>query len=229
MPTLNIDLPKWPAMTVLGKDITEDEAAEVLIRTNGWFYGSNDHGWEETAHRLFGSPMTIREGSQYPALDYEAVKKAMEAHRCINLGYLHNSRIMSSWVGGPHGWCNWNGTIRTTNYNIGKWPSHTEVLREWKEIAAAFPFLDLRCQLWAKETGEEGNEPLVEYRVLKGKVTSRVPRTRLLAPTFNADEDFAAVLGRRNERGCDEATLRRAIEVTRERLAGGPPSFWSRL
>lgn len=33
----SVYLPKWPAMVVVGKRVTPEQAAEIIIRTNGWW------------------------------------------------------------------------------------------------------------------------------------------------------------------------------------------------
>ena len=43
---LEIGLPKWPALVVKGKKITKEEAAEILIRTDDFWFSANDHDFE---------------------------------------------------------------------------------------------------------------------------------------------------------------------------------------
>ena len=224
---LNIELPKWPAMTVLGDRVTPDQAAEIIIRTTEWLYGCNDRQWEKIVWDAIGAEVEVTNGYARATLD--SLKAAKEKFRGLQLNYLYNSRVMSSWVGGPHGWCNWNGDIHSTNYNIGKWPRASEVRSEWAAIAETFPFLRLKCQLWSGETGDENNRPLVEYVVANGKVRMTAPKKPLLAPyyqptSFDLGVDFR---NSKRERGCDEATLRRAIQVTED--SGPRPSAWERL
>lgn len=218
---LDVTLPKWPAMTVMGKRVTSEQAAEILIRTNRWHSGCNDREWESVVQKAIGVDLT--HASKYSA-EFEAIEKASVRLRRIPLSYLHNARIMSSWIGGPHGWCNWNGDIHATNYNIGKWPIVDEVRSDWAEIAEEFPFLDLRCQLWQGETSEANNRPLVEYIVKGGKVRTILPKKPLLYPVFGGSFEPFCVS---NERGCSEETLRRAIQITLD--ASPRPSDWDRL
>lgn len=206
-----VDLPKWPAMTVQGESVTREQAAEILIRTNGWWLTCNDKPWNRTVYGALGVPMV--DDYQY---DFEAIRRISDALGFIDLSYLYNSQIMSAWIGGPHGWCDWGGRIETRNYNIGKWPSAFEVLCEWQTIAEAFPFLNLRCQLWSGETSEEATIPLVEYRVADGKAEAYLPRGRISEPTFELTTAVDAIWTRR-ERGCTEATLREALAIVRKK------------
>lgn len=171
----NIALPKWPALLVMGKKVTREQAVEIIFRTNsGW--SSND--------RHFLKFVADNIGHKTDEYDYMYLNPEMrEQWGSLPLEYLGNSRIVSCWIGGPHGWCTWEGDIFTNNYNIGKWPSVQEVFSEWSEIAQAFPFLDLRCQLLDREAGEEieeGENPatvVVEFIVKDGTCTIVVPES----------------------------------------------------
>ena len=222
---LSVDLPKWPAMTVMGDRITPAQAAEVIIRTTSWYGGCNDREWERIVWDAIGAKVTITNGHAHA--NFDSIQDARDRLHTIPLEYLANQRVMSSWIGGPHGWCDWSGDIHSTNYNIGKWPSVETVRAEWAAIAEAFPFLRLRCQLWSGETSEEGIRPLVEFTVARGKVRTATPRTPLLHPSTVA-VDYGNFFARGlRERGCDEATLRGAIE---QALDNRPrPSAWDRL
>ena len=68
--------------------------------------------------------------------DKEAFSTLKKDISHIELEYLSNHRIVSSWIGGPHGWCNWEGNIGCNNYNIGKHPSCKEVYNEWIKMSA---------------------------------------------------------------------------------------------
>ncbi len=177
-PAEYISLGKWPAMTVLGKTITPDEAAQVILRTNNWYDTTNDRSYKQSVYQLVGLKPNICGGVCEDSLD-----ELRRAWKSLDLQYLSNHRIMSCWLGGVHGWCHWSGAIRSNNYNIGKWPSVAEVAQEWKDIAQAFPFLDLTCQLWSAEVGDTVPPvPLVEYVVKDGKVETTAPSYPELSP-----------------------------------------------
>jgi hypothetical protein len=182
-------LPKWPALVVAGKRVTERQAAEILIRTDStlpeFTYAGNDKHHAARLNALFGignHNMVASTTEEHQAY-WEKVQDLRSRIGKLRLAYLCNNQIVSSWVGGPHGWCNWNGDIFANNYNIGKWPSVRDVAREWGEIAAAFPFLDLRCQLYSGETCEEG-EPVVEFVISDGVVVVTAPRGLFTPPVF---------------------------------------------
>src|SRR5689334_7897912 len=100
----------------------------------------------------------------------DARDDARMKYECLDLSYLRNSRIVSCYVNGPHGWCNWDGTIFTNTYNIGKWPNCKEVLEDWQNIAEHFPFLKLKSQLWSTEQCEEGGHAVIQYNIANGTV-----------------------------------------------------------
>ena len=200
---LAIGLPKWPALVVAGKRVTEGQAAEILIRTDAhvpsFEYGGNDHEGCAALDRLFGVPDPLPWSKNDDTDEVKTQKfKAIEARWAaidglrrrlgvLEIEYLRNSRIMSAWIGGPHGWCNWNGTIFCNNYNIGKWPHVQGVLKEWETIAAAFPFLSLKAWLYSGETGEDHSVPVVRYDVGGGKAGIQVadPNETVAPPDFD--------------------------------------------
>lgn len=218
---LKVYLPKWPAMTVVGRPLMDPaQVAEVMVRTTNWLHSCNSKDWEAKVWRLLGREQPLKYGDEWAA-----VQEVHETYKVLPLEYLDNSRIRSSWIGGPHGWLDWSGNVRCNNYNIGKWPSAVEVLNEWQLIAKTFPFLDLRCQLWSVEAGTAGNEeegrPVVEFVVRNGKARACAPKKSLPFPTWAFEETGVRNIGLRDMgQGCTEETLREALSVTRERLAG---------
>lgn len=187
-----VGLIKWPAFLVKGAKVTERQAAEILIKTDSHLpnfeYAGNDHAHGERLTALFGIPKEYDDGIPYDKKTKKQIEKSDEERRIrwesmerleqelgrLQLNYLHNDQIVSSYIGGPHGWCDWQGNIGCSSTNIGKWPSVEEVTREWEAIAKAFPFLDLECQLCNHEAGypQEGqvNGPVVKFFVKKGGV-----------------------------------------------------------
>lgn len=192
-------LPKWPALLVKGEKISEEEAAEVLIRTNGVYIGGNDRALNKQLYDAFGCKQwkeTIERDDMEPyeidKIDYAPFN---EKWKMLDLSYMRNDRIVSAWIGGPHGWCDWDGKIFAANYNIGKWPSCEEVYEDWQKIAEAFPFLNLTAQLLPMEIGEAvdqgpGLQPVIEFRVKKGEVEVRDPEDICVFPQ---DLDMRAV------------------------------------
>lgn len=160
------DLTKWPRLLVAGDSVTVEQAEEIIIRTNEWYLCINDHSFERAVYDAAGIDL-VDELYSHP--DVQSMREFKRCYQVLHpLHYLYNSRIASSWVGGPYGWVDWNGHIGCDNYNIGKWPSHESVLSEWETIAVAFPFLNLRVQLVPDEGAAD--MPAVEYRVHDGIV-----------------------------------------------------------
>ena len=185
----NVGLPKWPGLVVSGQRVTTRQAAEILIRTDSslpnFKYAGNDRQHAAKLMELFGMDYDDNED------DYQARWKAEDDLRdrlkVIPLNYLPNSQIVSAYIGGPHGWCDWNGNIFANSYNVGKWPSVEEVAEDWASIAEAFPFLDLTSHLYNAEACEDG-KPVVEFIVKDGKVEVRPPQKLDLAPLV---DDFS--------------------------------------
>jgi hypothetical protein len=218
----NIGLPKWPALLVSGDNVTTDQAKEILIRTSGSLqFCSNDKAFEELIHKeVFGVKASfmdldtkLKEELKLEMREvYDYTDSKNVEYRLLNLSYLRNSRVLSSWIGGPHGWCNWDGTIGSNNYNIGKYPGTEEVYDEWVTIAEAFPFLNLKSQLLSGETCEFNNRPLIEYTISKGKVKMSIP-TKQLSDTTGVEFNFGSFS---RERGCSIQTFKDALKYVKE-------------
>lgn len=230
----DLTLPKWPAMVVVGRPVTREQAMEIIIRTDDLYFSSNDHSFNKQLNEYFFDVEIEGEGyfeldtairtklgispeekNNYhrEVYDYSDNKRLEVGH--LNLEYLRNSRIVSSWIGGAHGWCDWNGNILCDNYNIGKWPSVEGVYNEWKIIAKAFPYLDLTCQLINHEVSCEdmvdNPSPIVDFIVKNGKVRMKKPNGYLRTPSF---PEFSFYVFR-NERGCTINQFKEAVDHCR--------------
>lgn len=212
-------LPKWPALLVAGEPVTADQAAEILVRTCPSYLFANDKAWLREVKSTLGipSPGDDRETARYGSMEWEAEKFAWRALGHIgDLNHLHNNRIVSTWIGGSYGWCDWDGTIGCANYNIGKWPSVEEVRDDWAKIAAAFPYLQLRAQLMSGETCEEDAIPLIEYTVARGEVQVSEPAAQIRPPVPVPDSQIIArMVLPGGERGCTPEQLRHAVQIAR--------------
>jgi hypothetical protein len=211
--------------------VSEEQAAEIIVRTDDWHFSSNDSTFETMLRKTAGMPPPYnydKEMSNKERLqqwrDNEVQEAAvMKAHGVLSLNYLHNERIVSCFIGGPHGWCDWSGNIFCNSFNIGKWPSVTEVLQDWETIAQAFPYLDLRSQLLSGESCENGITPLVEFIVRDGKVELVDPE-RALLPAISLD--ISPVLfcepPALHEGGCTIKQFEQALAIARGHVAPNP-------
>jgi hypothetical protein len=226
----NLGLPKWPAFVVVGEPVTPEQAAEIILRTDSLYFSTNDQAWAEdlnsylydvepcSSYRLTDA---IQSKLGLADRDWEKVSRYENAVTVavgkIPLNYLNNHQIASSWIGGAHGWCSWNGEIGCSNYNIGKWPSVGEVYDEWARIAKAFPFLELKCQLMNHEAsdrdGVDDPGPVVEFRIKNGRVKMVKPEDYIEQPSFGG---WGGMFG--NERGCNFSQFKRAVDFCRAKF-----------
>lgn len=205
------ELSKWPLLLVTGNPVTEQQANDILIRTDQWAISTNDRAWEAAVWKLTGLQPDKYNRPAWPAVD-----EFRQHLDCLDLHYLHNERIASAWIGGPHGWCDWDGTIGTSNYNIGKHPTIEEAHQDWTAIAAAFPYLNLRAQL-VPEEGEAG-AAAVEWCIAGGVATMVEDPARLLRrPT---DPDSFRLFAPDGERGVGLDRLAVAIDQVRAARSG---------
>ena len=235
----NIGLPKWPALAVVGKPVTREQAMEILIRTDTLYFSSNDREFDKELNQtIYG--IKIQESgfesenvaiSEFLGIDenepnswkkiWDYKDKCREEAGAIPLSYLNNSRIVSSWIGGPHGWCDWDGNIGSRNYNIGKWPSVEDVYDEWTRIAKAFPFLELTCQLMGHEAGPDDGEdkPSIEFKIKAGKVTVKEPKKAIASTSFGTADMVERFLNSKAERGCSIEMFKSALENTKNKMS----------
>ena len=149
MPYINV---KWPNLLVVGDPVTREQAAQILIRTRPDYLFCNVPGYGDVVSKMLES-----------------------APKLMYLDYTATDRIMSCWTDGVKGWCDWNGHIGCSNYNIGKWPTVDEVTEELTKIAEAFPFLRMTVQVLDREHCEDDGAPTAEWRVEDGSVELREP------------------------------------------------------
>lgn len=171
-------LPKWPQMLVTGVPVSEEQALEIIRRTDTFFTwgGGNNRAFNNMVHETLRMPVNDSY-EQYPGCeqfksfdDYWAAKeKWREKWGLVDTEYVINSWISCSFVGGPHGWCHPDGTIGFSD-NVGKWPSVEEVYNDWVILAKEFPFLDIGVTLMNGESCEDDISPVVSFVVKDGTV-----------------------------------------------------------
>lgn len=213
---------KWPRLLVTGQPVTETQADEILIRTNQWrlLFG-NDHDWVAAVEQVaseFGRPTEPQRGPDHDAYlaelrNHRPVMEAwLERAGILQLSYLGNDRVMSSWIGGPHGWCDWDGRIGCSTFNIGKWPSDDQVTGDWEAVAEAFPYLDLTAQC-VDEEGE--GQVAAQWRVVGGTVEYDPQPTEQIRSADELDEEqvvgHVLGIGFGSERGVSVDRLRQAL------------------
>ena len=176
---------KWPQCVIIGNKITIDQAKEVIARTDSMFvyeYGSNEREYDKCIYNIIGRPQldyntTIKEYSKI----INDINDFIKRNNLLELRYLTNAQIASCYIGGTHGWCHPNGTI-FSNDNIGKWPSWDEIHDDCKDIAHAFPFLDMKVYIFNQEaSSDEDSGEYYDYpRKCVGGFSIKNGRCRLL-------------------------------------------------
>ncbi|MDD4866188.1 MAG: hypothetical protein PHQ28_03380 [Mycobacterium sp.] len=202
------DLTKWPRLLVVGDPVTPRQANEILLRTDAWLFATNDRMFESVVCQLIGA--TGDQGRP----DLAAIDGFRRSISALDLHYMGNSRILTAMLGGPYGWCDWDGRVGCASYNIGKWPSVDAVTEDWQAIAAAFPYLDLSAQVVTHEG--EGNVA-AEWVVKEGRVETRVegPFERLTQPQEFTEAEAMRTMRVGGERGVELDRLRQAIAQVR--------------
>lgn len=168
----DIDLPKWPQCIISGKDVTKEQALEIIRRTDTFFQSPSPEDLGNDKELAIGLKKHL-EFPEFNSLDIEEsflkFEKWKEKWGVIKTEYIFNSWINCCWIGGYHGWCSPEGEIGFRN-NIGKWPTVDSVYKDWEKLSSAFPFLDLTCTLMSTEESELKKISLVSYKVKNGRV-----------------------------------------------------------
>lgn len=178
-------LPKWPQMIVSGKSVTIDQAKDIIFRTDHFlldadqYSGGNNRQFNQYYRDISGLTRlqveaTHIDGSKFIATNWDLQDRIKNQLNVVSTEYVRNDWASSCFVFGPHGWCHPDGTIWFED-NVGKWPSVQEILQDWQELAAAFPYLDLHVSLMSGESSDENTEPVVNIRVENGQAYLTAP------------------------------------------------------
>lgn len=204
------DFTKWPRLVIVPEPghetVTREQTNEILLRTNGDCLMSNDREWEAAVAGVLGIKPCASHRVSVDLLPWRECADWYQSIRGLDLHYVRNSRIMSSWIGGPHGWLDWDGNIGCSTWNIGKWPSESEVTSDFKQISAAFPYLDFHAQVITDEGDPETGQVAAQWRVINGGAFLVEPVER-----FRVNEPALTVFTRHGERGVSLARLEEAM------------------
>jgi hypothetical protein len=165
----NVSWPKWPGLLVVGEKISEEQAAEILLKTQNWFLLdtiSQESLLYKELKKIYVSSFPEEDRISDIDMDFDIIEQKIQP---LEVNYLSNDRIYSSWIGGLHGWCDWDGNIFCNNYNVGKWPSIEYIEDELVLVASSFPFLNFTLQLLSEEIrSEENSYPIYTCEVKNG-------------------------------------------------------------
>lgn len=181
----NGNLPKWPQMLVTGKQVTVEQAKEIIFRTDEFltdastYSGGNARNFNAEYRKRAGLDLlqferTARDGHTYTSFDWDKQRELCERLNIIRTNYVENSWASCSYAGGPHGWCSPEGVISYSD-NVGKWSSIEEIIDDWTKIAQAFPYLDLHVTLMSGESCEDDTEAVINIRVVDGSAFAQPP------------------------------------------------------
>lgn len=212
---LNKSLPKWPALLVIGKRITKDQAAEIIIRTQNFYFCTNDKTFERQLLDATNIKYKKKKEYNFVDLDFDSVREAAKKYNCLEIEYLQNHQICTSYVNGPYGWCNWEGNIFCNSFNIGKWPETGIIYEEWKLIAKEFPFLEIKSQLFNEEHCEDNISPIIQFNIKDGKVN--VVEPEFLGDVIS-DINFD-IFNANRERGCTLEQYKKALKICENRIS----------
>lgn len=170
-------LPKWPQLIITGEPVSEEQALEIIRRTDYFFkngFGGNNHKFNDKVIKTVKLPQFdgSKVGDEFfdnYALYAQAEKEWKKNWQYLTTAYVCNDWISCAYIGGPNGWMHPDGIIGFSE-NIGKWPEIKEVYDDFCRIAKAFPFLNMEATLMNGEQCEDDTKPVVSFKIKEGKV-----------------------------------------------------------
>lgn len=177
-------LPKWPQMIVTGTPVTEDQAKEIIFRTDHFlcdfdsYAGGNNRQFTKLYQNAAGITY-IRDKfiAEHPNNHFKSGLKLYDYNDLIQekIGFIKTNYVFNDWASscfgwGPHGWVHPDGTI-WYNDNVGKWPSVEDIYNDWVMLAEAFPFLDIIATLMSGESCEDNTSEVVSFIITNESVT----------------------------------------------------------
>lgn len=216
-------LPKWPMAFVTGKQVTPEQAQDIIFRTDSSLqypspYGmGNDRAFKDHCARVFGwDRLFALEEDEFKITHerkgqeaWEQLRKRIPGYNCTSqiksalteeLGtvateYVGNSWLSTAYIGGPHGWMSPSGVIHHDGHNWGKWPSVSEIVRDWEVLLEAFPYIEVVNTLFSGESCEADKQPVCTILVGNGKIEVHSPDLSLhkVAPKSDHDMNLSGI------------------------------------
>lgn len=199
-----VELPKWPQMVVNGEAVSQDQARDIIIRTDPFFSsiyevaGGNDFkftDWYQKLSGVYDARKALPDFSFSTLMTFHAV--VQDALDAIPLNCINNDWASTCFIFGPHGWCHPDGKIGYCD-NVGKWPEARELYDDWSKVASAFPYLDVLVTFMSGESCDDDAEPALQFVVQQSSVRAI---TESFAPFQRRMRKIGDVLRPRIEKG----------------------------
>ena len=171
-----------PHLLVVGEDITEEQASEIIIRTNRWPIIRFSHLYEKIK-KIYISSLPEEELISHVEFNYQILEKKIKS---LHLNYFFNHRVDST--SGLRGWCNWNGKIFCNNYVLRGWPNYENIISDLEAISSNFPYLNFKLQIVEKQ---KTFKPAYTFQIKDGKVKELYSKKLITKPDDTVlNEDY---------------------------------------
>ena len=228
-----VDLPKWPQLMIVGEYVTQEQAEDIILRTDkfltstGQHSGGNNHAWNAFYRELAGLDEISEKSKQFQnnmngfSYSWAAEEYIQRRLGFVELSYMHNTWASSSYIYGPYGFCSPTGKIFYCD-NVGKHPEANDIYRDLQKVAEAFPYLVLTATLYSGEHGEDDSHPVLTFNVKNGQVEPTLETVDLREHyTGRSDADMMANMFRdRNEQGLPDDMVRRMAKRVKPCIKG---------
>ncbi|MND91206.1 hypothetical protein D3C80_833190 [compost metagenome] len=181
-------LPKWPQIMIVGDDVTEEQAQDIILRTDKFITGISEaisrrfEPLREMIQRQSGMDAIVKaankearerdhEGIAY-FLKYHAQKHIRDALGFCSMECIHNTWAASSYLYGAYGFCSPEGKIFYCDNSRGSYPSTQAYYEDLISLAKAFPYLRFKSSMYGGEHCDDNEvKCVISFVVENGTVT----------------------------------------------------------
>lgn len=158
---------KYYLLIAIGHSLSLEQTHEVLLRTSDLQEVIHFRKYPEYQTILNDLGINLPKGE----IDEDQIlKRVYNSIQALDLNYLANEQFATSDFKGLHGWLDWEGQIKVSNFDIGKYPKEEELEQEVKLLSNAFPFLKMWFQfLPIDKSGSISYTPTRSFHIQDGE------------------------------------------------------------
>lgn len=222
----DLGLPKWPQIMIVGDNVTEEQALDIILRTDKFITGISEsisrrfEPLREMIQKHSGMDSIVKAANKKKKeldhegigffLQYHAQKHIRDALGFCAMGCIHNTWAASSYLHGAYGFCSPEGKIFYCDNSRGSYPSTQSYYEDLISLAKAFPYLRFKTSMYGGEHCDDNEvKCVISFVVENGTVTPTLEDFGLRAhSTRGANEGADAIIDiMRGERNVKETAL----------------------
>ncbi|AFH14851.1 hypothetical protein LU11_gp320 [Pseudomonas phage Lu11] len=217
----DLGLPKWPQIMIVGDSVTEEQALDIILRTDKFITGISEPmsrrftQLRALIHKQSGMDAIVKAANKHDHegvvffLKYHAQKYIRDALGFCSFECIHNTWAASSYLHGAYGFCSPEGKIFYCDNSRGSYPSTQSYYEDLLALAEAFPYLRFKSSMYGGEHCDDAVKCVISFVVENGTVTPTLEDFGLRAhSTRGANEGADAIIDiMRGQRTVKETAL----------------------